>query len=180
MEDKHLTPSPALLAFYNAIPNVVWSVLSLGPLSVFCYQHMARPWLYGALAVSLLGYAVPRAWFRWWQLSGSAAAYRRLGVHVANQFTQHGSFINGLLRRRYPHYRHVQSRAAVAALWQHTYHLEQFHLVGFLFFLFAAGYAAAMGRVGWGLALSVLNMLYNVYPMWLQQYIRVRLGGAHR
>ncbi|UOQ78984.1 hypothetical protein MUN84_10935 [Hymenobacter sp. 5516J-16] len=51
------------LAFYNAVPSVVWSGLSWGPLTVFCYQHMARPWLYGLLGVSLLGYVVPAPGF---------------------------------------------------------------------------------------------------------------------
>jgi len=176
MENKHLTPSSALLAFYNAIPNVVWSVVSLVPLSVFCYQHVARPWLYGLLAASLLGYAVPKAWFRWWQLSRTPAAYHRLGVHVANHFTQHGSLVNGLIRRRYPHYRHVRTRAAMTAFLRNTYHLERFHLVIFLFFLGTTGYATGKGLVGWALLLSLLNIIYNVYPIWLQQYLRVRLG----
>ncbi len=168
-------PSPALLALANAVPNVLWSVLGLGPIGVFCYQLMARPWLYGLLGVSLLAYAVPASWFGYWQLSRTPAAYRKLGVAAVNRVTQHGDFVNRLLRRWYPRHRHVRTRAAVAALVRTTYHQERFHLVLFLFFLFISLYAAARGYAGWALLVALTNVGYNLYPMWLQQYIRVRL-----
>jgi hypothetical protein len=164
------------LAVANAVPSVLWSVLALVPISVYCYQYLAQPWLYGFLALSLLAYAVPTAWFGHWQLSSRPARYRRLGVALVNRVTQHGDFINRLIRRRYPAYRHVRSRAAVAALVRTTYHQERFHLMGFLFFLFTSGYAAARGQAGWCGLLLLTNVGYNVYPVWLQQYLRVRLA----
>lgn len=177
---KKAAPSPALLAFYNAVPNVFWSVLSLLPICVFCYQHMTRPWLYGLLAVSLLAvsllaYALPSTWFRYWQLSSSSVPYRKLGVPIVNRFTQHGDFINRLIRRQYPTYRHVRHRASAAALLRTSYHQERFHLVVLLFFLFSSVYAAAYGYWKWAAALTLINIGYNLYPIWLQQYLRVRL-----
>ena len=47
-------PFSALLAWYNAVPSVLWSALNLAPLSVFCCQHVARPWLYGFVVASLV------------------------------------------------------------------------------------------------------------------------------
>lgn len=174
-EKKAAAPSPALLAFYNAVPNVFWSVLSLVPICIFCYQHMARPWLYVLLAASLLAYALPTAWFPYWQLSSTLPAYRKLGVPTVNRFTQHGDLINRLIRRQYPNYRHVRHRASAAALQRTSYHQERFHLVLLLFFLFSSVYAATYGHWKWAAALTFINVLYNLYPMWLQQYLRVRL-----
>ncbi|HEX8425785.1 hypothetical protein [Hymenobacter sp.] len=168
-------PSPALLAFYNAVPNVFWSVLSFTPLCVFCYQHIARPWIYGFLAVSLLAYAVPASSFRYWQLSATLTAYRKLGVPLANHLAQHGDLVNKLVRRQYPQYRHVRTHTSVAALVRTTYHQERFHVAMFLFFLLSAIYAAIYRYWGWMLLLTLLNTVYNLYPIWLQQYIRVRL-----
>ncbi|MCB2406464.1 hypothetical protein [Hymenobacter lucidus] len=172
---RHPAPSAALLAFCNAVPNVFWSVAGLLPVSIFCYQHVARLWLYGLLAASLLMYAVPVAWFRYWQLSSGPARYRRLGVPLINQLTQHGGLINRLLRRRYPHYRHVHSRASVRALVGTSYHQERFHLALLLFFGFISLYAATRGYTGWALLILATNVGYNLYPIWLQQYLRVRL-----
>lgn len=174
---KPAAPSPALLAWYNAVPNVFWSVLGLAPISVYCYQHLERPWLYGLLAFSLPALGLPAAWFHYWQLSRAPAAYRRLGVPVVNRFTQHGDLIQGLIRRRHPQYRRVRSRPTLVAVLRATYHQERFHLVLFLFFLLTSLYAAALGHGRWALLIGLTNVGYNLYPMWLQQYLRVRLTG---
>lgn len=168
-------PSAGLLALYNAVPSVIWSGLSWGPLTVFCYQHMARPWLYGLLGLSVLAYAVPRAWFRHWQLSESAVAYQRVGVPVVNRLAQHGAVVNALIRRRYPQYRRVRGHRSAAALVGNSYHMERFHVAALLVFLFVSTYAAARGYWGWAGLLSLLNIGYNLYPIWLQQYLRLRL-----
>jgi hypothetical protein len=175
-DPKPTRPSPLLLGLYNAVPNVLWSVLSLLPLCIFCYQHVDRPWLYGLVVVSLFGYAVPVSRFRHLQLSTKAALYQRLGVPALNRFTQHGDIINGVIRRKYPQYRHVRTRASLASFARATYYQEQFHLVMFVFFLLISVYAVVRGYLGWALLLTLLNILYNLYPMWLQQYLRLRLS----
>ena len=173
-------PSPALLAVVNAVPSVLWSVVGFGPLAVFCYQQMARPWVYGLAAVSLLAYAMPTSWFGTWQLGRTPDRYRRLGVAFAGSLVQNGALVNRWLRRRYPHYRRVPSRAKVAALVRSTYEQERFHLGAGGFFLGSSAYALAHGYVGWAVGLTLLNVAYNVYPIWLQQYIRVRLAVGSR
>jgi hypothetical protein len=172
---KRAVPSPAVLAWYNAVPSVLWSALSLVPLTVFCYQHVARPWLWGFVVASLLMYAVPAAWLRRLQLSARPAVYRRLGVPVVSRFTQDGGLVNGLLRRQYPQYRRLPNRAAVASLVRGTYHYERFHWVMLLFFLLVSGYAIWQREMEWTVVLILLNIGYNLYPIWLQQYLRVRL-----
>ncbi|NML66101.1 hypothetical protein HHL22_12880 [Hymenobacter sp. RP-2-7] len=179
-EPHRATPSPAVLAFYNAVPNVLWSVLSLVPMVVFCYQHVARPWLYGFVALSLLAYAWPTAWLRHLQLSTRPAVYRKLRVPVLNHFTQHGTFVNRLLRRRYPQYQYLPLRANLAKVVRTTYHLEQFHWVMLVYFLLTTGYAVALGYWSWVGVLTLLNVGYNLYPIWLQQYLRLRLRRLPR
>ncbi|UOQ73203.1 glycosyl-4,4'-diaponeurosporenoate acyltransferase CrtO family protein [Hymenobacter cellulosilyticus] len=175
-EKKASAPSAAFLTSLNAVPNVLWSGLSLGPLSAFCYQHMARPWLWGLLAASLLVYAVPKTWFRYWQLSRSRVPYQRLGVPAVNYFTQHGYLVNFLIRRRYPHYRHAAGPAALRRLASGSYHQERFHASMLLFFAGTSVYAAAQGHLGWAVVLLLSNVGYNLYPIWLQQYLRLRVA----
>ena len=179
-KSHHAIPSPAVLAWYNAMPNVLWSVLSLVPLGMFCYQYMARPWLYGFGALSLLAYAWPAAWLRHLQLSTAPAAYRQLRVPALNHLTQHGTLVNRLLRRRYPQYRYLPPRADLAKLMRTTYQMERFHWVMLVFFLLATGYAVVLGHLGWTGLLTFLNVGYNLYPIWLQQYLRIRLHHLSR
>ncbi|MDO7885513.1 glycosyl-4,4'-diaponeurosporenoate acyltransferase CrtO family protein [Hymenobacter cheonanensis] len=169
-------PSAAVVACYNAVPSVLWSGLALGPLAVCCYHYVVQPWLWGFLAVSLSAYAWPAAWLRRLQLAPRAQVYRRLGVPGLGYFTQQGALVNRLLRRRYPNYRGLVGRRAVARLLSTTYQQERFHWAGLLFFLGVSIYVGAAGQLGWALGLTVLNVGYNLYPIWLQQYLRIRLG----
>jgi hypothetical protein len=92
-----------------------------------------------------------------------------------SHITQDGGLVNSLLRHQYPQYRRLPSRAAVAGLVRGTYHYERFHWTMLLFFLLVSGYAVTQRQMGWALVLSLLNVGYNLYPIWLQQYLRVRL-----
>jgi hypothetical protein len=179
-EPHRVTPSPAVLACYNAVPNVLWSVLSLVPLVVFCYQHVSRPWLYGFGVVSLLAYAWPTTWLRHLQLSARPAVYRKLRVPALNHLTQHGTLVNRLLRHRYPQYQYLPPRANLATVVRTTYHMERFHWVMLVYFLLTTGYAVALGHWGWAGLLTLLNVGYNLYPIWLQQYLRLRLRQLPR
>ncbi|MGI4870123.1 MAG: hypothetical protein ACRYFX_02975 [Janthinobacterium lividum] len=119
-------------------------------------------------------------WLQRLQLSSGVAAYQRLRVPALNRFTQSGTLVNALVRRRYPQYRVLPGRAAVAKLVRTTYQQERFHWAGLVFFLLLSIYAAAHGHPGWALGLALANVGYNLYPIWLQQYLRVRLGSGRR
>lgn len=56
-----------------------------------------------------------------------------------------------------------------------TYVYEKFHFLLFVFFTLSMVYALAKGYWGWAAVLGVTNLLYNVYPNLLQQYIRLKL-----
>jgi hypothetical protein len=165
-----------MVACYNAVPNVLWSGLALGPLVVGCYRYVERPWLWGFVAVSLSAYAWPAAWLQRLQLATSVRVYRRLGVPGIGHFTQQGTLVNRLLRQRYPGYRALVGRRAVAKLLSTTYQQERFHWAGLVFFFLVSLYVGAAGQLRWALGLLLLNVGYNLYPIWLQQYLRVRLG----
>ena len=169
-------PSAAIAACYNAVPSVLWSGLALGPLAVCCYRYVAQPWLWGFVVVSLSAYAWPAAWLRRLQLASSVRVYRRLGVPKIGRFTQQGALVNKLLRRRYPGYRVLVGRRDVARLLSTTYQQERFHWAGLVFFLLISLHVGAAGHWGWALVLTLLNVGYNLYPIWLQQYVRLRLG----
>lgn len=177
---KRTMPSVAVVGWYNAVPSVLWSVVAFGPLALCCYWYVGRPWLVGFGAVSLLTYAWPAAWLRRLQLSSRVAVYRRLRVPTLNRFTQQGTLITALLRRRYPQYRALPGRKGIAKLVSTTYSQERFHWAGLVFFLLVSLYTGVMGHLGWALGLTLANVGYNLYPIWLQQYVRLRLGHGGR
>jgi hypothetical protein len=108
-------------------------------------------------------------------LAASAQVYRQLGVPGIGYFTQQGTLVNKLLQRRYPSYRALVGRRAIAKLLSTTYQQERFHWAGLVVFLLVSLYVVAVGQLGWALSLTLLNVGYNLYPIWLQQYLRIRL-----
>lgn len=176
---KAFVLSPRVLSsLYNAAPNVFWSLLAFAPVSIFCYRFMERAWLSAFVVASLIAFMVPASKLRYLELSSTVTTYRKLGVHWVNHFVQHGILINHLLRRRYPEYRRMRSRARTAYLVQSTYLQERFHWTVLLFFLLSSLYGIAHGYPGWALQITIINVVYNLYPIWLQQYIRVRLNRS--
>jgi hypothetical protein len=57
---------------------------------------------------------------------------------------------------------------------------EKFHFMMFMFFFFASAYALVHAFFGWALFITFANVAFNVYPMFLQQYIRLRLSSLNR
>jgi hypothetical protein len=132
------------LSFYNAVPNVFWSLLGFAPVSILCYRFMERVCLWAFVAISLLVAIVPASRLRDLELSTTATAYQRLGVYWVNGLVQHGSLVNRLLRRTYPGYRRMRSRTGSPYLLQSTYVQERFHWTMLLFFLLSSLYGSLM------------------------------------
>ncbi|MGV3586039.1 MAG: hypothetical protein ACO1OF_03465 [Adhaeribacter sp.] len=175
----HTVKMQYTVAWYNAIPNVLWSVLNLLPVSVFCYRFLPLKLLLVFLGISFLTVLLPKGFFYNIQLSQTTAVYKKIGVGFINKFTQNGAIINKLIRKRYPAYKVVSgSKRSVAKVLGQTFMFEKFHFLLFVFFSFIMVYALVKGYLGWALVLFITNILYNIYPCLLQQYIRVRLSSA--
>jgi hypothetical protein len=165
-------------SLYNAVANVFWSLLAFVPVSIFCYRFVERAWLWAFVAASVIALMVPASTLKYLELGSAVTPYRKLGVHRVNHLVQHGTLIRNLLRRRYPEYRPKRSRTTTAYLLQNTYVRERFHWAVLLFFLLTSLYAIARGYPGWALLITILNVVYNLYPIWLQQYIRMRVNRS--
>jgi hypothetical protein len=145
------------------------------PVGVFWFQFFKPPWLYGSLVVSCVAYVVPTAQVRRLELRQGDAFYRRVGVRWANRVVQDGALVNWVLQRKAPGYQRFRSRADGLRLLRGTYANERFHWAALLFSVCSAVYAATSGRWGWSLGLLLVNIVYNLYPIWLQQSVRIRL-----
>jgi hypothetical protein len=94
-------------------------------------------------------------------------------------FAQHGSLLNKILRKKYPDFKVVsRTKASIKKQYYQTYFFEKFHFSLFLFFTMITIYAGAQGHYYWVLILTISNLLYNIYPNLLQQYIRIKLRSA--
>jgi hypothetical protein len=161
------------------IPNLVWTTLFLLPVAVFCYNLVNLKAVYILLGMSLTPLFFPNSFFDAIQLSRNSAFYKRMGVKYVNKFAQNGSFLNQYLKKKYPGFNPFPTnKSSIKKRYDQTYFFEKFHFSLFIFFTIVTVYALSEGFGIWAFILSICNLLYNIYPNLLQQYIRVKLRSA--
>lgn len=166
--------SNRIITWSNQLVNLLWSCLCLGPLLYYCYNNMTPSWLYGFLIISFIPFLLPNVFFDQIQLSASAGFYSKLGTRIVRKYTQDGDVINHWLQLKYPNYSPAQ-RGSLQEHVRRSYMNEKFHTGCFLFFLLSSLYAFHQGNWVWGVSILISNVIYNVYPILLQQYNRIRL-----
>ena len=161
------------------IPNLLWTALFLIPITIFCYSFIPQKTIYILLGLTLIPIFFPNSFFDNIQLSNNSHFYRRIGVKFINTFAQSGYFLNKFLKKKYPNFKVVsRTRSSIKKLYYQTYFFEKFHFSLFLFFTAVTIFAGIQGHFYWTLILTISNLLYNIYPSLLQQYVRVKLRSA--
>ena len=164
---------------YNMIPNLFWTTLFLIPIAIFCYTFITPKATYILLGISFIPIFFPNSFFDTFQLSRSSHFYKKIGVKYVNVFAQNGSLLNKFLKRKYPDFKVVsRSKASIRKQYYQTYFFEKFHFSLFLFFTIMTIYAGILGHIYWVWILMISNLLYNIYPNLLQQYVRVKLKSS--
>jgi hypothetical protein len=177
-ESRDIKNMKLVIALLNSIPNVFWSLLNLLPASVFCYRYIDLKLLSLLMTISFLPVLIPDSLLNKMQVSKSRLLYKKIGVEFISRFTQNGSMINKLIKHRYREYKIVNNtRASITRLLQQTYVFEKFHLILLILFMAFISFAMIHGHYWWALIFILNNIIYNVYPCLLQQYIRLRLSA---
>jgi hypothetical protein len=129
-----------------------------------------------ALAACFLPVLLPAAWFQPWEGRRAARLYEALGVRLFKRVATNGDIVNRFLRRRNPGHRVVRDARSARAWAEQARGAERNHLVFMLMGSLSAGYALSIGWPGWAAALAATNVVFNVYPILLQRYNRLRLA----
>ena len=180
-KNKELAKRKRLQNVYNTIPNLLWSVLCLVPVTMFCYQFIQVEWFWIFLITSILFLFLPNTFFDKIQLANTTTVYKKLRVPIVNKFVQNGDIINRRIRKKIPNFKTVMlNKLSAKKLLQQTYIFEKFHFMLFVFFSLTTLYALFNQYIKWTIILLLTNLFYNVYPNLLQQYIRVKLKRYER
>jgi hypothetical protein len=181
MDKKEHTALQRKVEFYNMIPNLVWSVIFITPIFIFFYQNINLKWILIFAAIYFSSVFLPNFFFRFFQMGKSVSIYKKCGVVFISRFTQNGAIVNKIIRKKYPNYKTVSAKNnTIEKVFRRTFMFEKFHFMMFLFFFFASAYALVHAFFGWALFITFANVAFNVYPMFLQQYIRLRLSSLNR
>ena len=165
-----------LLNWYNMIPNIVWSVLNLVPISIYCYNRLNHRSLYLFIALSIIPGFLPNSFYDRLQIGRTTRIYRKLGVGFVNKLAQNGTIINRMIKKKFPGYKMIiRERSSINKLLQQTYMFEKFHFIMFVLFGLLTSHALIHNHLWWAIIITITNVLYNIYPNLLQQYVRLKL-----
>jgi hypothetical protein len=162
-------------SLYNLIPTVSWSLACFTPIGYFCYAFMDLLWLYLFLFFSLATLLLPRSFQRWIQLSTKISTYKKIGIRLTKKLTQDGDLVNRSMQRQFPDQKGTVTQNTLARHLARSYFHEKTHVVMFVFFLLTAVYAVFYNFVAWACVITLTNIVFNLYPIFLQQYNRLRI-----
>jgi len=157
------------------IPNLFWSVLSLAPIAFFCYQRTPAKSVYIFLGISFITYLLPQRFYNAIQVK-DIKLLKKTGVEFVLKYAQYGGTINNIIKKKYPGYKVVYNIKSLRSQYYKTYGFERFHFMALLFFLFVTAFALMRGYYIWALIFFATNIIYNVYPILLQHYTRLRIS----
>ena len=175
-EQKNLSRIKQIAVIYNQAINVFWSVLCFAPIGYFCYVHMAHRWFYILLGISLATGFLPNSFYHAIQFSQNTLSYKKLGIRTIKKYTQDGDLVNRIIKKRYPEYKYVEDSQSLKKYIAKGYVNEKFHFSMFVFFLFTTIYALIFGWFRWAAIITLTNIIFNVLPVLLQQYNRIRIN----
>ncbi|WP_460473700.1 glycosyl-4,4'-diaponeurosporenoate acyltransferase CrtO family protein [Emticicia fontis] len=161
---------------YNQLINFFWSIMAFAPVVYFCYQYLPLKLLYLFTGISCIVIFLPNAMLDKIQLSQSCNAYQKIGIRFIKKYTQDGDWVNRFIKTRHTQYKYVENRQAIKKLISKSYMQEKFHYLVFVFFLCLMVYAILLGLFGWAIFIGIANIIYNIYPIFLQQYNRIRIN----
>jgi hypothetical protein len=162
----------------NAGINLVWTGLLLTPVYIFCARYVSVKWLVLFGLVSVLPLGVPRAVLQQFGLSADVSVYRHLRVPLIVRFTQDAPWLRRVAG--HPSRRVSLEGAVIARVVRDSWMRERFHFALLLFCGFCSVLALWQKQFSWCVALTFINIVYNLYPVWLQQYLRLRLSPVLR
>jgi hypothetical protein len=158
----------ALLCSTTLTPIVIFFVTGPGSFA----------WLFIAGSISFFVALLPKTFYDRIQLSGNLKVYKKLQVHRFKKYATNGDLINRKIRVKYPRYRIISDAASIRKKLDETYVVEKSHTVLFVFCLLVTIHAFLLSAIGTAILLAVGNLVFNLYPNFLQQYNRIRYQQA--
>lgn len=158
----------------NVLISLVWTALFVGPLYVFCARHVSLTSLSVFLALAAVAMALPKALLHRLALSKHTAAYRRLRVPMLIPLTQDAAWLRRISGSRQQ--RVHRNNTTMETFERDTWTRERFHLSLLVFYSLCTVVALHHVELLWACVLVLSNVVYNLYPIWLQQYLRLRVS----
>ncbi|AMR32459.1 hypothetical protein A0256_14005 [Mucilaginibacter sp. PAMC 26640] len=168
----------------NQIINLFWTTLCFAVLGIYWSGYLAEQRSFLVLAVfvvfSIMTYAIPARWIDKLGMSKNKSTYERIGVKWLLYFVQNGILVNHLQKRLRRHPGLIHNREQAENYLKTIRMQERFHYCCFILFTLTTCSALLTEKLGMALLILLCNITFNVYPVLLQQYNRIRINRLLR
>lgn len=166
----------------NQLLNLFWTLLFFAPLGyywgIYFAESKSELTFVLIVGVSILIYMLPKKWMQALILGKTKKAYEHIGIKFFRWFVQNGTLIKKIRRKRIQRSGIIRNRTEAFNYLNTIAMQERFHYCCFTFFLLSTVYATYYGQVGLATVITFCNILYNVYPILLQQYNKLRIESV--
>jgi hypothetical protein len=164
----------------NQLINIFWTMVSFAIFGTYlglCLAEKRSPLVLVAfLVLSVLVYAIPARWLSILTLGKDRKNYERIGIKFFRYFVQNGTLVNRI-QRKYTTKSGIIHNPKEAQNYLRTIAMqERFHYCCFVLFSLSTVDAFYIGKPEMALLIILVNILYNVYPILLQQYNKLRIN----
>ena len=166
----------------NQLINVFWTIVSFAAVGfywrVYITEKGSRWTLYVIIILSILFSIIPGKWLSALTLSSNRKTYERIGVRIVLWFVQNGTFVNRIQRKPASQKGLITNRRSALVYLKTIDMQERYHYCCFVFFTLSAFSALSFAKTEFALFISLSNIIYNVYPILVQQYNRLRINSV--
>mgnify|MGYP001124928363 CR=1 FL=1 len=144
----------------NQVLNIGWTILGLSPVYYFWWVHGISWPFYVLLLISCMAFILPEKLYSKLKISKDLRVYKRLGVKFVRRFAQDGDF---------------EPSKGIRGYLSKIRMFERYHFCCLLFFQASSVYACYFEEYLLAFLIFFCNIIYNVFPMLLQQYNSIRI-----
>ena len=168
------TKKPYKRDILNQIINFFWTTVCFTPVFWFWFQEgIDNIYFYVFLGASLLFGALPEKILNKFTLSADKKVYERYGVKFIRKFVQNGDIVNS--RTNGLGAPSIKGKAKARNYLKTIAMYERYHWICLIFFLLTTIYDFLNGYLLFGFSILAANFLYNIIPIFLQQYNKIRI-----
>lgn len=169
------TKKPYKRDILNQIINFFWTALCFTPVFWFWFQEgIDNIYFYVFLSVALLFGVLPGKILSKLALSADKKVYEKYGIKFIRKFVQNGDMVNSHAKTSGATSikNKVQARKYLKTIAMY----ERYHWICLIFFLLTSIYSVLNRHFLFGFSILAANLLYNLIPIFLQQYNKIRIN----
>jgi len=156
--------------------NLTYTVIFFFPVFIFWMENDTEVPLIIILTCSLSVFFLPKKFFDYVQLSKQKSFYRNLWIDKFQHVTQQGKYIQLIIQRFTGKVEYAHKKKKIKQLKSQIRAFESFHWASCIFFMGTALFAITQESFLLAFAIMVSNIAYNVIPILIQQYNKLRLA----